>query len=163
MQLAGQTPDLPLISEEAQTQPSVPRGEATAAPDFDVATVLNTVLVVDDSLVVRKVMQRDLEGIGLQVLTAVDGQDALAVLEESPVDIALVDLEMPRMNGLELTSHIRSQPETKDIPVIMITSRATDKHRQLADEAGVSEYLNKPYSEEQLLQCIHSHLQQAGH
>ena len=144
-ELAGQTPDLPLISEEAATQPSAPRGEAPAAPDFDVATVLNTVLVVDDSLVVRKVMQRDLEGIGLQVLTAVDGQDALAVLEESPADIALVDLEMPRMNGYELLTRIRSDERFTSMPVIIITSRAGEMHRQRALTLGADEYITKPY------------------
>ena len=94
------------------------------------------------------------------VETAKDGMEAVEAIRRNKPTLVLADMEMPRMNGLELTSHIRSQAETHDLPVIMITSRATDKHRQLAMEAGVTEYLNKPYSEEQLLQLIHGYLQQ---
>lgn len=120
------------------------------------------VLVVDDSLSTRRSLSQFVEDMGLAVVTAKDGVEAVERIRERRPDLVLADLEMPRMNGLELTAHIRSQAETADIPVIMITSRATDKHRQMARQAGVSEYLNKPYSEEQLLHCIHSLLQQGG-
>lgn len=66
----------------------------------------------------------------------------------------LVDLEMPRMNGLELTAHLRSREDTRNIPVIMITSRTTEKHRTMAKNAGVDTYLNKPWSDEELLSTI---------
>ena len=119
-----------------------------------------SVLVVDDSLSTRRSLSQFVQDMGVAVETAKDGMEAVESIRRHKPTLVLADMEMPRMNGLELTSHIRSQPETHSLPVIMITSRATDKHRQLAMEAGVTEYLNKPYSEEQLLQLIHSHLQQ---
>ncbi len=113
--------------------------------DVNVATVLETVLTVDDSVVVRKVMQRDLEAIGLKVLSAVDGLDALSVLEQHSTDIALVDLEMPRMNGYELLTRLKGDERYQNIPVIMITSRAGETHRQRALDLGADGYLTKPY------------------
>ena len=118
-----------------------------------------SVLVVDDSLSTRRSLSQFVEDMGIAVETAKDGMEAVEAIRRNKPSLVLADMEMPRMNGLELTSHIRSQAETHDLPVIMITSRATDKHRQMAMEAGVTEYLNKPYSEEQLLQLIHGHLQ----
>ena len=119
-----------------------------------------SILVVDDSLSTRRSLSQFVEDMGIAVETAKDGMEAVEAIRRNKPTLVLADMEMPRMNGLELTSHIRSQAETQNLPVIMITSRATDKHRQLAMEAGVTEYLNKPYSEEQLLQLIHTHLQQ---
>jgi chemosensory pili system protein ChpA (sensor histidine kinase/response regulator) len=120
-----------------------------------------SILVVDDSLSTRRSLSQFVEDMGIAVETAKDGMEAVEAIRRNKPTLVLADMEMPRMNGLELTSHIRSQAETQNLPVIMITSRATDKHRQLAMEAGVTEYLNKPYSEEQLLQLIHTHLQQS--
>lgn len=111
-------------------------------------------LVVDDSLSARRSLAEFVKDIGYDVRMARDGIEALEVIETKIPDIILVDLEMPRMNGLELTSHIRSKPSTKDIPVIMITSRSTEKHRDMADAAGVNNYLTKPFSEEELLENI---------
>ena len=111
-------------------------------------------LVVDDSLSARRSLAEFVKDIGYDVLMARDGIEALEVIETQKPDILLVDLEMPRMNGLELTSHIRSKTETKDIPVIMITSRSTEKHRDMADSAGVNAYLTKPFSEDELLENI---------
>jgi len=111
-------------------------------------------LVVDDSLSARRSLAEFVKDIGYDVLMARDGIEALEVIEGQKPDIILVDLEMPRMNGLELTSHIRSKTETKDIPVIMITSRSTEKHREMADSAGVNAYLTKPFSEDELLENI---------
>jgi len=119
-----------------------------------------SILVVDDSLSTRRSLSQFVEDMGIAVETAKDGMEAVEAIRRNKPTLVLADMEMPRMNGLELTSHIRTQVETQNLPVIMITSRATDKHRQLAMEAGVTEYLNKPYSEEQLLQLIHTHLQQ---
>ena len=123
------------------------------------------VLIVDDEPDIREtlieLLSITLGDENIKYVQAKDGMDALDCIKKKKPSLILADLEMPRMNGLELTTHVRSQEETKKIPVIMITSRATDKHRKLADEAGVSEYLNKPYSEDQLLQCIHTHLQGA--
>jgi chemosensory pili system protein ChpA (sensor histidine kinase/response regulator) len=111
-------------------------------------------LVVDDSITVRRVTQRLLERNGMRVLTARDGMDAIAVLQENLPDIILLDIEMPRMDGYEVAAQVRGDPRTKDIPIIMITSRAGDKHRARAIELGVDDYLGKPYQESQLLDAI---------
>jgi chemosensory pili system protein ChpA (sensor histidine kinase/response regulator) len=111
-------------------------------------------LVVDDSITVRRVTQRLLERNGMRVLTARDGHDALAVMEENVPDIVLLDIEMPRMDGYEVAAHMRSDERLKRVPIIMITSRVGEKHRARALELGVDEYLGKPYQESQLLEAI---------
>ncbi len=109
-----------------------------------------TLLVVDDSLSNRKSMRLLLEPMGYRVETAVDGMDALELMNNIAVDLVLTDLEMPRMNGLETTQAIRIWPEMKHLPIVMITSRGTQKHRQLAAEAGVDGYLTKPVQSDAL-------------
>lgn len=111
-------------------------------------------MVVDDSITVRRVTQRLLERYGMQVLTAKDGVDALALLQEHTPDVMLLDIEMPRMDGYELASHMRNDERFKDIPIIMITSRTGEKHRARAIEIGVNRYLGKPYQEVELLEHI---------
>ena len=111
-------------------------------------------LVVDDSITVRRVTQRLLERNGMRVMTAKDGVDALALLQEYVPDVILLDIEMPRMDGYEVASHVRSDPRLADIPIIMITSRVGEKHRARAIELGVDDYLGKPYQESQLLDAI---------
>ncbi len=111
-------------------------------------------LVVDDSITVRRVTQRLLERNGMRVLTARDGMDAIAVLQESVPDIILLDIEMPRMDGYEVAKQVRDNPRTAHVPIIMITSRAGEKHRARAIELGVDDYLGKPYQESQLLDAI---------
>lgn len=112
------------------------------------------VLVVDDSVTVRKVTSRLLERHGMQVLTAKDGVDAMALLQEHSPDILLLDIEMPRMDGFEVARRVRRHPTLRDLPIIMITSRTGQKHRERAMAIGVNEYLGKPYQESQLLECI---------
>ncbi len=114
-----------------------------------------TVMVVDDSITVRKVTSRLLERHNMQVITARDGVDAITVLQEKKPDIMLLDIEMPRMDGFELARHMRNTPELQDIPIIMITSRTGEKHRQRAAEIGVERYLGKPYQENDLLENIY--------
>ncbi|RTL55593.1 MAG: hybrid sensor histidine kinase/response regulator [Rhodocyclaceae bacterium] len=113
-----------------------------------------TVLVVDDSLTVRKVTGRLLERAGYRVLTAKDGVDALEQLNEELPAVVLADIEMPRMDGFELVRSLRSDPRLRDLPVIMITSRTADKHRNVAAGIGVEHFLGKPYDEEELLKLI---------
>ncbi len=115
-----------------------------------------TVMVVDDSITVRKVTSRLLERHNMQVLTARDGVDAITVLQEAKPDIMLLDIEMPRMDGYELARHIRNTPDLADIPIIMITSRTGEKHRERAMELGVNRYLGKPYQETDLLENIYT-------
>jgi chemosensory pili system protein ChpA (sensor histidine kinase/response regulator) len=111
-------------------------------------------LVVDDSITVRRVTQRLLERNGMRVLTAKDGVDAVSLLQENLPDIILLDIEMPRMDGYEVTAHVRNDPRLKGIPIVMITSRVSEKHRARAIELGVDDYLGKPYQESQLLDAI---------
>ncbi|NIF25472.1 response regulator [Pantoea sp. Tr-811] len=119
------------------------------------------VMVVDDSVTVRKVTSRLLERHGMSVLTAKDGVDAMALLEEHRPDVLLLDIEMPRMDGFEVATRIRRDERLKDLPIIMITSRTGQKHRDRAMAIGVNDYLGKPYQESVLLQSIahwsHSH------
>ncbi|MDY7566954.1 Hpt domain-containing protein [Pseudomonas sp. RTC3] len=112
------------------------------------------VMVVDDSVTVRKVTSRLLERNGMSVLTAKDGIDAMALLQEHTPDILLLDIEMPRMDGFEVASKIRNDDRLKDLPIIMITSRSGQKHRDHAMAIGVNDYLSKPYQESVLLESI---------
>ena len=112
------------------------------------------VMVVDDSITVRKVTTRLLERNGFRVWTAKDGVDALGQLQDNIPDIMLLDIEMPRMDGFELATHMRNDDRLKHIPVMMITSRTGDKHRQHAKQLGVNYYLGKPYQESELLEAI---------
>jgi chemosensory pili system protein ChpA (sensor histidine kinase/response regulator) len=111
-------------------------------------------LVVDDSITVRRVTQRLLERNGMRVVTAKDGLEAISVLQDEVPDVILLDIEMPRMDGYEVASHVRNDARLKDVPIVMITSRVGEKHRARAIELGVNEYLGKPYQEGQLLQAI---------
>lgn len=113
-----------------------------------------TVMVVDDSLTVRKITGRLLARQGYTVVTAKDGVDALEQLTELRPDVMLIDIEMPRMDGFELSRNIRADGLLKSIPIIMITSRSADKHRNHAKEIGVNHYMGKPYDEEELLHTI---------
>ncbi|QXI45463.1 Hpt domain-containing protein [Pseudomonas wayambapalatensis] len=112
------------------------------------------VMVVDDSVTVRKVTSRLLERHGMSVLTAKDGVDAMALLEEHRPDVLLLDIEMPRMDGFEVATRVRRDNRLHDLPIIMITSRTGQKHRDRAMAIGVNEYLGKPYQESLLLQSI---------
>jgi chemosensory pili system protein ChpA (sensor histidine kinase/response regulator) len=109
------------------------------------------VLVVDDALSVRKSLQQLVQDAGFDVSLARDGQDALDVLHRRAVSIVLTDLEMPTLNGLELTKRVRNSPHLADTPIVMITSRSSDKHRLLAANAGVDVFLTKPHSDEHLM------------
>jgi chemosensory pili system protein ChpA (sensor histidine kinase/response regulator) len=123
-------------------------GLQTAAPAG------RTIMVVDDSLTVRRVTQRLLEREGYQVILAKDGVDALEHLQETVPDLMLVDIEMPRMDGFDLTRNIRGNDSTRDVPIIMITSRTADKHRNYALGLGVNAYFGKPFQEDMLLAAI---------
>ena len=112
------------------------------------------VLVVDDSVTVRKVTSRLLERHGMNVLTAKDGVDAMLLLKERVPDVMLLDIEMPRMDGFEVLGHVRADEQLKELPIIMITSRSGQKHRDRAMGLGVNEYLSKPYQESTLLESI---------
>lgn len=115
---------------------------------------LPRLLVVDDSLSARKTLETLLNDSGFEVTTAIDGLDALDKIRTSPPDLILTDLEMPRMSGMELAAIVRNSQKFSNIPIIMITSRSTRKHRGEAEAAGVSAYLTKPWTESAVLDQI---------
>jgi len=119
-----------------------------------------SVMVVDDSITVRKVTSRLLERNDMNVVTARDGVDAVSKLQEYIPDIMLLDIEMPRMDGFELATHVRNEARLRDIPIIMITSRTGDKHRQRAMQIGVNRYLGKPFQEAELMENIRAMLEE---
>ncbi|MFP5440572.1 MAG: Hpt domain-containing protein, partial [Gammaproteobacteria bacterium] len=112
------------------------------------------IMVTDDSVTVRKVTGRFLERQGFEVVTAKDGMDAVAQLADVKPDLMLLDIEMPRMDGFEVASHCRHDSRLQDLPIIMITSRTGEKHRERAMEIGVNAYLGKPFQENELLAKI---------
>lgn len=119
------------------------------------------VLVVDDSLTVRRVTQRLLAREGYRVALAKDGLEGLERVADERPAVVLSDIEMPRMDGFDFVRNLRGDPKLADLPVIMITSRIAQKHRDVAAELGVNHYLGKPYSEEELLSLIAQYSAQA--
>ena len=140
-----------LIRARARAPDVVP--PSARAPKEDDRTF---VMVVDDSITVRRVTERLLERNGMRVITAKDGVDAVSLLQDHLPDILLLDIEMPRMDGYEVATHMRNDPRLRHIPIVMITSRTGEKHRNRAMEVGVDHYLGKPYQESDLLTAITS-------
>ena len=122
----------------------------SAAPVLE-AQLAPLVMVVDDSLTMRKVLSRTLEREGYRVITAKDGMDAIQVLQENMPDIMLTDIEMPRMDGFELVRNVRDDEKTKTLPIVIISSRTAEKHRNLAKEIGVNAFLGKPVQDDELI------------
>jgi chemosensory pili system protein ChpA (sensor histidine kinase/response regulator) len=119
-------------------------------------------MVVDDSVTMRKVTGRVLERHNFEVGTAKDGIDALERMVDRVPDLMLLDIEMPRMDGYELATAMKADARLRDVPIIMITSRTGEKHRQRAFEIGVQRYLGKPYQEHELLRNVFELLAQEG-
>jgi chemosensory pili system protein ChpA (sensor histidine kinase/response regulator) len=126
-------------------------GLAEQVPYDEVLRIRPLVMVVDDSITMRKVTGRVLERNEFEVATAKDGIDAIEKLNERVPDLMLLDIEMPRMDGYELAIHMKADPRLRDVPIIMITSRTGDKHRQRAFDIGVDRYIGKPYQENDLI------------
>ncbi|MGH8686879.1 MAG: Hpt domain-containing protein [Burkholderiales bacterium] len=144
-----------IVNPVALAQRSRAAPERTGVPAAGAPRpVAPLVMVVDDSLTVRKITSRLLEREGYLVATAKDGIDALEQMRDALPAVMLVDIEMPRMDGFDLARHLRSEPHTRDIPIIMISSRTADKHRNQARLLGVNIFLGKPYPETELLQHI---------
>ncbi|HYD77730.1 Hpt domain-containing protein [Ramlibacter sp.] len=129
-------------------------GAAVAVAAAQAVPQVPMVLVVDDSITVRRVTQRLLQREGYRVVLAADGLQALERLAEERPAVVLSDIEMPRMDGFDLARNIRFDPRWSDLPIVMITSRIAEKHREHARELGVNHYLGKPYSEEELLSLV---------
>ena len=129
-------------------------GKSVVSPQLAGPSQVPLVLVVDDSITVRRVTQRLLQREGYRVALAADGLQALERLQEERPTVVLSDIEMPRMDGFDLARNIRADGALRDLPIIMITSRIAEKHREHAMELGVNHYLGKPYSDEELLSLI---------
>jgi chemosensory pili system protein ChpA (sensor histidine kinase/response regulator) len=153
IQLVQRFDALTPVSVETTVSKLVPETVVVSTP---------TIMVVDDSLTVRKITGRLLARENYQVLTAKDGVDALEQLQETIPDVMLVDIEMPRMDGFDLTRNVRNDPRLAGIPIIIISSRTADKHRRYGAEIGVNVFLGKPYQEEELLTHIASFIKRGG-
>jgi chemosensory pili system protein ChpA (sensor histidine kinase/response regulator) len=140
------------IAPLVRRQAALPR-DTVPAPAPETRRV-PLVMVVDDSVTMRKVTGRVLERHNFEVATAKDGVDALEKLDERVPDLMLLDIEMPRMDGYELATAMKADPRLRNVPIIMITSRTGEKHRQRAFDIGVERYLGKPYQEHELLRNV---------
>ena len=147
---------LRLAAADAATSPAeaIANGGASLLGS---ANEVPLVLVVDDSITVRRVTQRLLKREGYRVVLAADGLQALEKLQEEKPAVVLSDIEMPRMDGFDLARNIRADARLRDLPIIMITSRIAEKHREHAKDLGVDHYLGKPYSEDELLGLVRSY------
>jgi chemosensory pili system protein ChpA (sensor histidine kinase/response regulator) len=114
------------------------------------------VVLVDDSISVRKFVGRMLEKAGYRVKLASDGLEALEIVTQTKCDLVVTDLEMPRTNGYELLSHLRQDPHTRGIPVMVVTSRAGAKHRDRAVKEGAAAFLTKPVQEDQFIAAVNN-------
>lgn len=149
-----------IYGEQARQMSALPAAQsAVGAGDerrkpVSAGTTVPLVLIVDDSITVRRVTQRLLQREGYRVALAADGLQALERLQDERPALVLSDIEMPRMDGFDLARNIRSDPGLKGLPIVMITSRIAEKHREHAQALGVNHYLGKPYSEEELLSLV---------
>jgi chemosensory pili system protein ChpA (sensor histidine kinase/response regulator) len=138
--------EAPMVVKTPQAAAAAAAEAAAAGPPL--------IMIVDDSLTVRKITSRLLTREGYMVIAAKDGLDALQLLGERTPDAILLDIEMPRMDGFEFAKTIKADHNLVDIPIIMITSRTAEKHRNRAAELGIDLYLGKPYQEEELLRNL---------
>ncbi|CAA6799984.1 MAG: Signal transduction histidine kinase CheA (EC [uncultured Thiotrichaceae bacterium] len=153
-------PDMLELTEQAMIKP--PSEELLLADDEFVAPVVHHenphILIVDDSITVRKVTEKLLMNENFVVETAKDGLEAMEKLAVFEADLVLLDIEMPRMDGFEVLSAVRNKQKWQDLPVIMISSRTAEKHLLHAKELGASDFLGKPYQNQDLLEHIFRHL-----
>ena len=159
-QVRAATAGLPAVLETGGNEPMP--GKAMVSPQLAGPSEVPLVLVVDDSITVRRVTQRLLQREGYRVALAADGLQALERLQEERPTVVLSDIEMPRMDGFDLARNIRADGALRDLPIIMITSRIAEKHREHAMELGVNHYLGKPYSDEELLSLIQHYARAAA-
>jgi chemosensory pili system protein ChpA (sensor histidine kinase/response regulator) len=144
------------LAQRANVPTFDPHGErVTGHADVPApAAVAPLAMIVDDSLTVRKITGRLLTRAGFRVVAARDGIDALQLLDVERPDVILLDIEMPRMDGFEFTKTIKGDPRNAHIPIVMITSRTAEKHRNRARELGVDLFLGKPFQEEELIRNL---------
>ena len=154
LQMSGEiiTSKALLAASKSTNNPQITSGHKANTP---VANSSKVVLVVDDAISLRQTISLTLQKYGYQVVQAQNGVEALEKLQHHPeVDLVISDLEMPRMNGFELLSNLRQNPNLADVPVVVLTSRSAEKHRQLAEALGANAYLTKPYLEHEFLSQV---------
>jgi chemosensory pili system protein ChpA (sensor histidine kinase/response regulator) len=147
--------DPTLLREAASRKPATLVREP-AGGSLDAVDRRPSVMLVDDSISIRKFVGQMLEKAGFRVFTAIDGQDALEQLVEQTVDVVVTDLEMPRLNGYALIEDLRRRPTTREVPVIVMTTRAGEKHVGLARRLGVRHYITKPVDERSFVRTVES-------
>jgi len=145
----------PTLLREAATRP-LPDVPSDRVPAGETVEPRPRVLLVDDSVSIRKFVGQMLEKAGFQVYTAVDGHDALQQLVDLTVDVIVTDLEMPRVNGYALIEDLRRRSATREVPIVVLTTRAGDKHVDLARRLGVSHYVTKPVDEQRFVRLVES-------
>ncbi len=153
LQMSGEiiTSKALLAASKSTTNPQITSGKAKSS----VVKSSKVVLVVDDAISLRQTISLTLQKYGYQVVQAQNGVEALEKLQHHPeVDLVISDLEMPRMNGFELLSNLRQSPNLGNVPVVVLTSRSAEKHRQLAEALGANAYLTKPYLEHEFLSQV---------
>ena len=155
---ASVVPVLELMDLARRIGTIVPHEEEAAVEE----STEKRILVVDDSVTMRKVSTRLLERNHFIVETAKDGLDAIDVLQHFKPDLIMLDIEMPRMDGFEFAAHVRQNSDVPDVPIVMVTSRTGDKHRERAGQIGVQGYLGKPYREDILMETLNSLLNNTG-
>jgi len=157
--VAGDGTVIPILDPADLVGQEIANRAATSfANSSEVATVdrRRTAMVIDDSISVRRVTTNLLRSSGWDVLSGKDGVDALEVLAnaETPPEVFLCDMEMPRMDGIELIGRLRNQEEFRNTPIVMVTSRAGEKHRKMAADAGADEHVVKPFNDDKLISLI---------
>ena len=134
--------------------PQLEHGEAVEAGGFAAEPETTRILLIDDSLSIRKFVGRMLETAGYQVETAIDGEEGLRKAAAESYHLIITDLEMPKINGYEVIQALRDRPQTKTIPIIVMTTRVGEKHRQMALSLGATSYIAKPIEERALVREI---------
>jgi chemosensory pili system protein ChpA (sensor histidine kinase/response regulator) len=142
------------LAETPLAGPVEPRGAGAASPARAASGTGRRVLLVDDSISVRRFVAHMLEKGGFEVLTANDGAEALERLIDTTVDVVVTDLEMPRVNGYELIENLRRRRSTHEVPVVVLTTRAGEKHWALARRLGVRHYVTKPVDEATFVRLV---------
>lgn len=148
--------DVPALIAERTRRALMAEAAAVIPPPPPLSDARELIMVVDDSVTMRRVAERLLERNGFRVVTAKDGLDAMAQLQTETPSTILLDIEMPRADGFEVAAFVRNTPRISSVPIIMITSRSGEKHRERARSLGVDRYLIKPYQEDQLLAEVKS-------
>jgi chemosensory pili system protein ChpA (sensor histidine kinase/response regulator) len=146
----------PTLLREAAARKPAPAVREPAGASLDAVDRRPTIMLVDDSVSIRKFVGQMLEKAGFRVVTAIDGQDALEQLLDRTVDVVVTDLEMPRVNGYALIEDLRRRPATREVPVIVMTTRAGAKHAGLARRLGVRHYITKPVDEQSFVRIVES-------